>query len=1130
MTQAVNYTVNFTGNFTTLASAFAGIGTDLTYTASGTCTGGTASTITLASGTTSACIGHTLLWNGNRYLIGAFNTSTLVATLAALAGYPASFAGTPASGNAYTIDDVAVTLTIGQSAAGNNRWAIGATLTLGAIATSATNTLTLQGATPWNPGLPLTPNTGGLTTQAVFLAGAVNYAALLTASVNNVVINDLAFGNSANGPVVSWGGASLALNRVFFQANASQVPFYSGTSVAVTAKNCIFRGGGGGYVNSNGSFTGCLFLNMATGLTRNYGSPVANDCGFFGCGAITGGATLSNCASDLAGTAGVTQRGAASTQFVNATADFRPLASGGLVGLGGANTGIATDIYGAPRNAAHVTVGAAENGYAPPATQSLGYAVNYAGDVSGLAPVFVGTGAVSGAVLTISAVTSGNIAVGDTVLYSNNGATSAGTSLVVTSLGSGTGGTGTYNLSGSDTSSSTYTEIDVPALSRQTGSDLTYFQQGLTCPATSGSNTQIVLDPTATVACLGHPIQWKTGAIGMITGLALVSGNLVATISAVLGYPANFGGVPQAGDAYTIFPTSVTFTIGQSAAGNRLWDLHQSVFGSGAVYLAAKTSATSTLTLTGAYAFDAGAALGTILGSGSTSAVAIANHGDHRSVLQVNSPALNVFVSRLQLWSKFSSETAAEDGCFVGTGAVAFNGCLLRGDNFSDDGAHSPGIYLCNPASISLTNCVVMGNHYHTEIGSYGNNWKFCTVINTDNTTATLTAPAASGATSLTLNSTAGIAPQSVSASYDSGMLVGGPVGALNANGSTNYANLPGVNGIAGNVVTLNVGTTAAIASGTPLYFGAGKGIGTQFASLSIANCAIFGYAVPVDASHGATITTQRHRRAGAGRWLDPGELPGRADRRQRHGRLECRCPHPRRQRPRHRHAGCHRRHRHLRQHPLAHRAHRRRRRAGERDHHRHHAQLAAECRGDDHRLRQLRRRHAGGARLQSRWRQLDRCRLAGDRRRRLQPAGDTAVLRRLAHDQRARPQQHHRLGQFGGLHADQFPDHQPGHAGGRGRRTGLHGQRRLFRCGAGLAGLQPRRGAACGERAQYRGRTFLRPGDGARGTRAQPRRHRPALRRGRHFGELHHRHRRRRHRRLVPQHVRPLNSMETQS
>lgn len=73
---------------------------------------------------------------------------------------------------------------------------------------------------------------------------------------------------------------------------------------------------------------------------------------------------------------------------------------------------------------------------------------------SDTSPTFVGTGSVSSTTLTIEAVTSGTIAVGDLVYSSSN---ESSTSYLhpftyITAFGTGTGGTGTYTISESTTS------------------------------------------------------------------------------------------------------------------------------------------------------------------------------------------------------------------------------------------------------------------------------------------------------------------------------------------------------------------------------------------------------------------------------------------------------------------------------------------------------------------------------------------------------------------------------------------------------------------------------------------------------------------------------------------------------
>lgn len=81
---------------------------------------------------------------------------------------------------------------------------------------------------------------------------------------------------------------------------------------------------------------------------------------------------------------------------------------------------------------------------------------------SDTSPTFVGTGSVSGTVLTITAVTSGTIAVGDLVATNVSENSTSGylhPFAYVVSFGTGTGGTGTYNISEPPTSTISSTTI-----------------------------------------------------------------------------------------------------------------------------------------------------------------------------------------------------------------------------------------------------------------------------------------------------------------------------------------------------------------------------------------------------------------------------------------------------------------------------------------------------------------------------------------------------------------------------------------------------------------------------------------------------------------------------------------------
>lgn len=81
-------------------------------------------------------------------------------------------------------------------------------------------------------------------------------------------------------------------------------------------------------------------------------------------------------------------------------------------------------------------------------------------DASGSATAFVGTGSVNGGTLTITAVTSGTLAVGQGIT-----GTGIPRSTRITALGTGTGGVGTYTLNESFTSASaTVTAFTSPVL------------------------------------------------------------------------------------------------------------------------------------------------------------------------------------------------------------------------------------------------------------------------------------------------------------------------------------------------------------------------------------------------------------------------------------------------------------------------------------------------------------------------------------------------------------------------------------------------------------------------------------------------------------------------------------------
>src|SRR5580658_1478033 len=192
-TATVTYAVNYAGDFTTIAAAFSGIGSNLTATSTGNLTGVSSSSsvvqLSVLEGATDYT-GHPLTIGATTCLITSYNTSTKVATVSARAGYTANFGSTPSTGSSYTIADVAVVMNVGQSSAGNNAWSV-SSLTLPAITTSSTNSITINGVTPWNNAQKALLNASGSVSQPVIILA--NGTTTITPA--NVTINNIQYYN-----------------------------------------------------------------------------------------------------------------------------------------------------------------------------------------------------------------------------------------------------------------------------------------------------------------------------------------------------------------------------------------------------------------------------------------------------------------------------------------------------------------------------------------------------------------------------------------------------------------------------------------------------------------------------------------------------------------------------------------------------------------------------------------------------------------------------------------------------------------------------------------------------------------------------------------------------------------------
>lgn len=367
------------------------------------------------------------------------------------------------------------------------------------------------------------------------------------------------------------------------------------------------------------------------------------------------------------------------------------------------------------------------------------------------------------------------------------------------------------------------------------GPDLTYFSSDLTCPSTAADSTHIVVDSSETAASIiGHAIQWKSGNICIAlsrSGSTIAVGALIGSP----GYSANFGGTPQSGDAYTIFPTHAIFTFGESSAGHSLWALTAIIGDRGALTFSAISSSTSYITIRQLRAFDRALALGDILDN-STFPICVKNTGDHMAVFGTETD--NIHFDNMVIWDGDSTGGAPGDGCWMSDNAnqitqftnLVFSKCLLRGDNFSVDTNHFPlsaGENSSNGGAV-YNNCVLIGTSaLPRAMGApFTANW--CTIINTSSVVLTATVTAASG-TTLTFASTALITAAP-------GHWVGHPGVPIDT-----Y-----VVSKTGTTVTLSNALTGTVTSGDTVYFGKQDEFenagGSPITTPSVySNCAVFG-------------------------------------------------------------------------------------------------------------------------------------------------------------------------------------------------------------------------------------------------------------------------------------------------
>lgn len=871
MATAITYTLNYAGDFTTLAAAAAGIGTDLTYTqAANTAAGSTGTTIVL-TGATAACVGHTVTSGGETHLIGAFNAGTQVATLTAKAGYTGTWAVTPGAAVAYTIADVDVTLSLGQSSPGSTVWALGAaSWVFGAIATSATCRITVVDPIGWNANLPLRANTGGNPAQAVCITSS-NYPGVLDITPDYFTIRNIGLvSTSINCIGVYYRGAqTVNLTNVVIDVSSGvnggvSAALHVSASGTYLTKSVVAYGNAYAYFNSannsfhnnltsygfghfNGSFTGtftdCAIMGTAAGNIFPYSYTA-----------------VVRCASDqnVASMTVVTLNG----QFVSTTPgayDFRPISTSQLLGIGGVPAST-PDIFGTARNGSASTIGAAETALTLPATQALNYSVVYTGgDIPIAAPSGLCTGTWAAGVGTITTAAPHTLPVGMTVPVSIGDwtARTAWEAPIPGGYYATVTGASTFTVSiasdpGAAPANFAWVGYIFQAWMGGASADLTYFSLSKTCSGI-GSSTTIVLDASETAACVGHPIKWKTDPLAMI--MAFNASTHTATIKAIVGLAGTFTGTPQVGDSYTVYPITTTFSLGESALGINQWasDVYSAwIKTTGTSYGAAINMGPAISDVNhwakvrGVKPFNPAVPLGSSFTTGS--AITIKNgdgttgHPNHVAVLGIGMGDL--YIEDLQFYCTNQIE---ENGCFIAlnnvTSPVYFNRVLAYSQNGVYNGTHDP-IFCRSPFTIInviATNLVGIGTSYQTyaQASSTLFTMDHCMFLVTCNGITTSVGSTASGSGTITVASVAGI---NAAGPNVPGTMLGGVAGITIGT----Y-----VVSIAGNVLTLSANTTAIIAASTPIYFGT-ECFGTDTRGSTFTNTGFFGTMAPSQNLFGA--------------------------------------------------------------------------------------------------------------------------------------------------------------------------------------------------------------------------------------------------------------------------------------
>lgn len=824
----VTYTVNYAGDFTSLQAALNGVGTDFTTTSTGHVTGisSSSSVIQLATseGSTKDFTGHPLTITGlTTCLITSYNKSTQVATVSARAGYPANFGSTPTTGTAYTISDVAVVFTFGQSASGNNLWTdTSSGIVCPTIGMDATRTLTINGATNWTSTVGLGFNQFGAANLPVVIVNAGSVTLFTFPSGVFVTLNNIQISvrTLSTNPIVSNDG-TLTMNGVWVQAICDHSIFSN--SGTWTLNNCIMVNDGAGFVFYNKNvqtLTNCAIIATSG---NGFDSTSANTATcYFGYtpGGLSGSYT--HCASNLSGVSGVIQL-TQDTQFGGFYSDLRPVSGSGLIAAGGA--GLATDIYGAARSGSACTIGPVEVGITRPTIQSVAYAVAWNGDVVNPAPSgTISSFSWSAGVATITTTAPHGMLVGITgSLATNNHSTSSGflsnggVPFTATVTGSSTFTFPLVSNPGSSPTGTSYWLFYIfNALIGQPTGSLPWFSTGA-CPSTAADNSHIVLNAFASPYCVGHPIQRNSDSLCLIVAFNAATG--VAMVAAMAGFAGTFSGTPQSGDTYTIYPIKVQFNIGNSTSGgSRFWSLNVLNAQNAAIVLGGgMVNTLCSLTLQGNWLHNKNVSLGVPADNGSA---AVIRNGDGTSGIVTSTAVLSVLspvtVNDLQLWAGSDNDLGALIGncpggvSFIGASGYFINRCTLRGDAlfsendlFFEDTLSNP-----TPTPPVFTNCVFVGvssiARHLTSLPCFVQN---CSSVFTHNIITTTVGSTPAGSSSVVVASAAGIV---AGMTMSCGTAIGNP--------GNNYQ--PSCGTPSGTTIPLAVTVTlSTIANGTPILF-----------------------------------------------------------------------------------------------------------------------------------------------------------------------------------------------------------------------------------------------------------------------------------------------------------------------